>query len=98
MRDKAQAVLAFDPDNSDAREYQAAAERALGATPIDSSSKRKREFMVHVLTYAVTMFGVFALFHYFLGLHFITLIVGVAWGLGVGFHGVSLLVPPKRRT
>ena len=37
VRDRAQAVLAFDPDNTDALEYQAAAERALGATFIESS-------------------------------------------------------------
>ena len=33
VRDRAQAVLAFDPDNSDALEYQAAAGRALGRPP-----------------------------------------------------------------
>ena len=63
-----------------------------------SLSKRNREFVVHLLVYAVIMFGFYALFSLFLGLNFITWIVGVAWGLGVGFHGISLFVPPKRGT
>ena len=37
VRDRAQAVLAFDPDNSDALEFQAAAKRALGATLVAST-------------------------------------------------------------
>ena len=37
VRDRAQAVLAFDPDNSDALEFRTAAERALGATLVAST-------------------------------------------------------------
>ena len=37
VRDKAHAVLAFDPDNGDALAFQAAAERAHGQTVVGDS-------------------------------------------------------------
>ncbi len=59
-------------------------------------SKRNRELVIHILIYLVTMFGFYAVFSLFLGLNFITWIVGVAWGVAVGFHGVSLFIPMKQ--
>ena len=59
-------------------------------------SKPTREFVIHLLVYAIVMFFVFyVLFALFLGLDFITWIVGVAWGAGVAVHGLSLFVPSK---
>ena len=60
-------------------------------------SKRTSEFVIHLLLYAITMFFVFiVLFALILRLDFITWIVGVAWGVGLAFHGLSLFVPDKR--
>jgi transcriptional regulator with XRE-family HTH domain len=61
-------------------------------------SKRNREFVINALAYVIVMFGFYALFSLFLGLNFITWTVGVAWGVGVAFHGLSLFIPINKDT
>jgi transcriptional regulator with XRE-family HTH domain len=61
-------------------------------------SKRNREFVINLMAYVIVMFGFYALFSLFLGLDFITWVVGVAWGVGVAFHGLSLFIPTNKDT
>lgn len=76
-------------DVLDNKEQETMSEDVIGK----NLSKRNREFVINALAYVIVMFGFYALFSLFLGLNFITWVVGVAWGIAVAFHGLSLFIP-----